>query len=55
MWELELAGGWGLLLFVLLAAVRLVPLLHGLALLRGQERFGLLVGVAMDGRILACF
>jgi uncharacterized membrane protein len=32
--DLELAGSWGLL-FLVLAAVRLVPLLHGLELLRG--------------------
>jgi len=43
-----LAGGRGLLVVLVLAAMRLVPLLHGLALLRGQERFRLLVGVAMD-------
>jgi hypothetical protein len=45
--DLELARGWRLL-FLVLAAVRLVPLLHGLALLRGQERFHLLVRVLMD-------
>ena len=46
----ELAGGWGLLLIVLvLTGMRLAPLLLSLALRRGQERFRLLVRVPMDG------
>jgi hypothetical protein len=46
-WDLELAGSWGLL-FLVLAAVRLVPLLHSLELLWGQDRFHLLVRALMD-------
>src|SRR5262249_11743068 len=52
--DLELAGGWGLL-FLVLTAMRLVPLLLSFALLWGQKSFHLFAGVAMDRLDLRLF